>query len=133
VGVTAVRGERPVVGTHRGGDARRDGLLTNGEVARALDEVLQEQVVRAIFELTQRELTAVHRNLVRAVTVRGGYFRAGHLFLLVPVRDHEFLRRKVRENRRFALSDDDLFFDTRRRHAVRRRAVRLEGEDHALL
>ena len=59
VAVAAVGGERVVVGAQ--GDAERGGrrLHAGGEVAGALDEVLQEQVVEPLLELADLLLAAV--------------------------------------------------------------------------
>ena len=59
VAVSTVGGERVVVGAQ--GDAERGGrrFHAGGEVARALDEVLQEQVVEPLLELADLLLAPV--------------------------------------------------------------------------
>ena len=53
VGMAAVGGKYVVIGTHRVPKTGGDRLHSQREVARALDQVLQEQVVRPLFELAQ--------------------------------------------------------------------------------
>ena len=48
--VAAIGAERVVLRAHRRAEARGDGLLAERQVARALDEVLHEQVVGALLE-----------------------------------------------------------------------------------
>ena len=51
VGVAAVGAERQVALLHGGGEARRHRLLAERQMARALHQVLQEQVVGALLGL----------------------------------------------------------------------------------
>ena len=48
--VAAIGAERVVVRSHRGGEAGRDGLLAGREVARALDQALDVDLVGAPLE-----------------------------------------------------------------------------------
>ena len=59
VGVTAVGAETEVAFDHGLGKAGGNGLLTQRQVARALDQVLQEQVEGALLGLPQADLGAV--------------------------------------------------------------------------
>ena len=63
VGVASIRGEGPVGRLHRGGEAGRDRLLADRQVARALHVVLEEQVVGALLELAQGHLAAIELEL----------------------------------------------------------------------
>jgi TPP-dependent pyruvate/acetoin dehydrogenase alpha subunit len=58
-GVAAIGAEAEIARPHRGGEARRHRLLAEGEVTRALDEVLQEQVERALLGLADLDLGTV--------------------------------------------------------------------------
>ncbi len=53
-----VGAERQVAGLHRVGKSGRDRFLAEREVARALDQVLQEQVEGALFGFAQLDLGA---------------------------------------------------------------------------
>src|SRR6476646_442417 len=66
VRVAAIRAERVVVLTHGDGKAGRNRLLSEGQVARALDQVLQEEVIRALLEIAQldHELIEAEPSLV---------------------------------------------------------------------
>ena len=66
VRMAAICRERVVVFVHRLAERRCDGFLTEREVARALDEVLHEQVVRARLELAHPHHLAVERELPSA-------------------------------------------------------------------
>ena len=57
--VAAVGAERPVVGAHRDAEAGGDRFLAEREMARALDEVLEEEIVRALLAVAQLELLAI--------------------------------------------------------------------------
>jgi hypothetical protein len=70
--VAAVGGERVIVGVHRLRHAGRDRLLAGAEVRRPLDQVLQEQVVRALLELPEFGHLPVH--LERGVSVYGSVY-----------------------------------------------------------
>ena len=59
VGVAAIGAERQVALLHRAGEARRDGLLAERQMAGALHEVLQEQVVGALLGFAEHDLDAV--------------------------------------------------------------------------
>src|SRR6266699_1130273 len=58
--VPAVADERVVVRAHRGRHAGRDRLLSHAQVGGPLDQVLQEQVVRALLELPDPGHGPVH-------------------------------------------------------------------------
>ena len=60
--VAAIRAKRPVIAPHRGRKTGGDGFLSEREMTRALDEILQEQIVRALFEHAQTVLQFVHRD-----------------------------------------------------------------------
>ena len=60
VGVAAVGAEREVARLHGGGEAGGHRLLAQREVAGALHQVLQEQVVGALLGLADLDLHAVH-------------------------------------------------------------------------
>ena len=77
VRVAAIGAEGVVALDHGAGEARRDRLLPEREVARALHEVLQEQVVGALLGLPQPELRVIELEphlladiVVRAAAVR---------------------------------------------------------------
>src|SRR5690606_8513150 len=53
--VAAIRTERVVVGAHGGAESRRNRFLPGGQVACALDEVLQEEIVRTLLEIAAVE------------------------------------------------------------------------------
>jgi hypothetical protein len=55
----AVRAESPIVRPHGDAETRRDRFLTEGEVTRPLDEILQEEIVRALLAIAQLELLAI--------------------------------------------------------------------------
>ena len=59
VGVAPVGAERQVAGLHRNGKSGCDRLLAERQVARALDQVLQEQIERPLLGLAQLELRAI--------------------------------------------------------------------------
>ena len=59
VRVTAIGAERPVVGTHRDTEGSGDRFLSERQMARALDQVLQEEIVRTLLAVAQLELQAV--------------------------------------------------------------------------
>ena len=61
MGVAAIGAEREVARLHRGGEARRDRLLAEREMAGALHQVLQEQVEGALLALADLDLQAVQR------------------------------------------------------------------------
>ena len=52
--------EDVVVRPQRGGHASGDRLLASGQVAGALDKVLEEEVVRSLLEVTNTDLRSVH-------------------------------------------------------------------------
>ncbi len=60
MGVAAIGAERQVAGLHGGGEAGRHRLLAERQVARALDQVLQEQIEGALLGLADLDLHAVH-------------------------------------------------------------------------
>ncbi len=60
VGVAAIGAERQVARLHRGGKAGGDRLLAERKVARALDQVLQEKIERALLGLADLDLHAIH-------------------------------------------------------------------------
>src|SRR6185369_9943924 len=57
--VAAIRAERPVVGTHRHAERSGDRFLAKRQVARALDQVLQKEIVGALLAVAQLELQAI--------------------------------------------------------------------------
>ena len=59
VGVTAIGAEAQVALLHRLGKAGCDRLLSQRQMAGAFDQILQEQVERALFRLAQAHLRAV--------------------------------------------------------------------------
>src|SRR5262249_56103202 len=59
MGVPTVGAETEVAGFHGGGKAGGDGFLTEGQVACAFDQVLQEQVVCALLRLADGDLRLV--------------------------------------------------------------------------
>jgi hypothetical protein len=59
VGVAAICAERKIAGLHGGGEAGGDGLLTERQVAGALDEILQKQIVRALLGLANLDLQPI--------------------------------------------------------------------------
>ena len=59
VRMTAIGAERQIARLHRGGEAGRDRFLPERQMARALDQVLQEQVVGALLGFAQQHLRAV--------------------------------------------------------------------------
>src|SRR4029078_1292468 len=59
VGMTAVSAEREIALLHGLGKASGDRLLPERQMAGALDQVLQEQVVGALFRLAQAHLRAI--------------------------------------------------------------------------
>ena len=75
VGVAAVGAERQVALLHGGGEARRHGLLAERQMARALHQVLQEQVVGALLGLADVDLAAVklEPGFLADVVVYGGF------------------------------------------------------------
>src|SRR5665213_1981869 len=54
--VTPIGAEGLVAALHGDGKAGRDGFLANGQVARAFDEVLQKQLVSALFAIADLDL-----------------------------------------------------------------------------
>ncbi len=58
VGMTAIGAERQVARLHRAGKTGRDRLLAEREMARALDQVLEEEVVGTLLRLPDHELQA---------------------------------------------------------------------------
>jgi len=60
MGVSAVRAEAQIARTHGSREADGDRLLTDRKVTRALDQVLQEQIVSALLRLADLDLHAVH-------------------------------------------------------------------------
>src|SRR5262249_45461436 len=79
----------PVVRSHRDAERRGDRLLAEREVARAFDEVLQEEIVGALLAVTQFELESVEleANLapdVVAIHRRGGFLSFGFRFQIHP-------------------------------------------------
>ena len=99
VRVAAVGAERPVVGPHRDAERRRDRFLPERQMARAFDQVLQEEIVRALLAVAQLELQAVELhprflpdvdlglggflafNVCVHVSASGGWVAASNLFL----------------------------------------------------
>src|SRR5262245_45404940 len=85
VGMAAIGAEREVPALHRGGKARGHRLLAEGEMARAFDQVLQEQIERALLALADLDLYAVdgQPHLLADVVVdarTGAVGRAGRFF-----------------------------------------------------
>jgi len=72
VGVAAIGAKRMIALLHRDAEAGRDRLLTKRQMARALHQVLQEQVVGALLGLPQPELRVVELepHLLADVVVR---------------------------------------------------------------
>ena len=60
MGVAPIGAEREIAGLHRAGEARRHRLLAERQVARALHQVLQEQVVGALLGFAEHHLRPVH-------------------------------------------------------------------------
>jgi hypothetical protein len=60
MGVAAIGAEREIAGLHRGGEAGGHRLLAEREVARALHQVLQEEIEGALLTLADLDLHAVH-------------------------------------------------------------------------
>ena len=56
--VAAIGAERLVALAHRDAEARRDGLLPDRQMARALDHVLQEEIERALLAIANFHLEA---------------------------------------------------------------------------
>ena len=131
VHVPAIRAEDEVVGAERGGEARGDGFLSEREVRRALDQPFEEQVLRAAFEQPRLLHHPVHVEADRFVRQRDRLAHHGSPSVLV--RDHELFAREERDDPRPVGGHDDLLLDPRGRATVGGRAVRLEGEQHALL
>ena len=84
VGMAAIGAEGVVALLHRAAEAGRDRFLPEREVAGALHEVLQEQVVGALLGLPQAELRVVELEphlladiVVRAAAVAGACRRSG--------------------------------------------------------
>ena len=61
VRVAAIGAEREVARLHRGGKARRHRLLSKRQMARPFDEVLQEEIERALLAFADLDLDAVYR------------------------------------------------------------------------
>ena len=59
VGVAAIGAERQIAGLHGDGKAGRDRFLAERQVARALDQVLQEQIEGALLGLADLDLDAI--------------------------------------------------------------------------
>src|SRR3990172_11460140 len=80
--MAAVSTERPVVGPHCHAKASGDRLLTERQVTRTLDQVLQKQIVGAFFAVAQLELQAVELEprFTADVDLRGRWFVAFHSF-----------------------------------------------------
>jgi hypothetical protein len=77
VGVPPVGAEGPVIRSHRHAEAGGNGLLPERKMARALDQVLQEEVVSALLAVAQLELHAVERELrLAADVIRSSCFLA---------------------------------------------------------
>ena len=60
MGVAAIGAERQIARPHGGGEAGGDRFLAERKVARALDEVLQEKIERALLGLADFDLHAIH-------------------------------------------------------------------------
>ena len=60
VGVAAIGAERKIARFHGGGAAGGDRFLAERQMARALDQILQEQIERALFGLANLDLHAIH-------------------------------------------------------------------------
>ena len=124
--MAAIRAERVVVGAHRPGKARRDGLLAVAEMGRAPDETLEEELLGPLLERPALDHRPVHRQPGSACNL--GVPAIG----LVRVRDEQLVRREVGDHLRAVGGHDDFFLDPGRREAVSRRTVRLEGDHHPL-
>src|SRR6516164_7604038 len=57
--MAAIGAKAQISGSHGGGETGGDRLLAERQVARALDQILQEQVERALFGLANFDLGAV--------------------------------------------------------------------------
>ena len=91
VRVAAVGAERLVALAHRDAEARRDRLLAERQMARALDHVLQEEIERALlaianFDLEAEQLqTAVEADVVVSKPVaRRSHLYGGHIGRFPP-------------------------------------------------
>ncbi len=60
MGVAAIGAERKIARLHGGGAAGGDRLLAEREMARALHQVLQKQIERALLGLANLDLHAIH-------------------------------------------------------------------------
>ena len=58
--VPAIGAETEVAGPHRRGEACRDRFLAEREMARALDQILQKQLVGLLLRLANDELRTIH-------------------------------------------------------------------------
>ena len=65
--VTAIRAEDEIVGAERRGEPCRHGFLPERQVRRALDQPLEEQVLRAAFEQPRLLHHPVHVQADRSV------------------------------------------------------------------
>ena len=124
--VAAVRRERVVVVAHRRGEAGRDRLLPDAEMGRSPDEALEEQLLGPRLE----EAALLHRPVQREAGLRVGRHDRRHQYAFAT---NSSCGREAGDDLRPVRGDDDLLLDPGRREAVLRRAVRLEGDDHALL
>ena len=60
VGVAAIGAERKIAGLHRAGEARRHRFLAQRQMASALHQILQEQVIGALLGFAEHDLRPVH-------------------------------------------------------------------------
>lgn len=58
--MAAVGGEHVVIRSQRGRHSGRNCLLADRQMTGAFDQVLEEQVVRLFFEITDADLGTVH-------------------------------------------------------------------------
>src|SRR5262249_6034557 len=84
---------------------------------------------------SNRRHSAIVRYIARRVwrSAAGAAAREVAMATSVGVGDEQLLGREARDHLGAVGRDDDLLLDPRRREPVRRRAVRLEGDDHPLL
>ena len=77
--MAAIGAEAQVPGTHRDREAGRDRLLAEREVARALDQVLQEQVERALLAFADLDLNPIQAQarFLADIVVQAGPAAAG--------------------------------------------------------
>ena len=133
VGVAAIGAEREVAGLHRGGKAGRHRLLAEREVARALDQVLQEQIEGALLALADLDLHAVHGQplLLADVVVDAGTGAVGRTDRLFRHERHLDKADEGREPGRAEISAPAQAYATRIR--VQGAGVRSQAESDRLV